>query len=204
MSQNQRFYDLVAEETAHKWYDNELMLPTIKEFISLLPPKSLVLDLGCGPGHESKRLASCGAEVIGLDYSAESIRIAREQNPDLLFYEMDMRILDESLPVFDGIFACGSLIHITYEEMGDVLLSLTRHMKSGGIFAAIVLYGNETKVVEHEINGEKLTRIMYRYDLDMLKRYFEEAGFEYLKKGYLDEVLLVGDFEWQNYIFKKN
>jgi len=55
------FYDLVAEETANEWYNNDVLLPSIKEFINLLPARPRVLDLGCGPGYESMRLNNEGA-----------------------------------------------------------------------------------------------------------------------------------------------
>ena len=43
------------------------------------PPSSVVLDLGCGPGHTTAMLASVfpGAEVIGLDSSAAFVSQAR-------------------------------------------------------------------------------------------------------------------------------
>jgi len=55
------FYDLVAEETANEWYNNDVLLPSTKEFINLLPVRPRVLDLGCGPGYESMRLNNEGA-----------------------------------------------------------------------------------------------------------------------------------------------
>lgn len=58
------FYDLTAEETADRWYKEEVLKPTIQDFISLLPKHPKVLDLGCGTGHESMRLAQAG-EVPG-------------------------------------------------------------------------------------------------------------------------------------------
>ncbi len=42
------------------------------------PGKSLC-DFGCGPGLYTSRFAASGAEVTGLDFSANSIRYAREQ-----------------------------------------------------------------------------------------------------------------------------
>jgi SAM-dependent methyltransferase len=40
-----------------------------------------VLDLGCGPGLYSNRLAVLGADVTGVDFSARSIRYARDTAP---------------------------------------------------------------------------------------------------------------------------
>ena len=43
----------------------------------------LVLDLGCGTGEDARRLAERGVRVVGIDLSAEMIRIAREKTAGL-------------------------------------------------------------------------------------------------------------------------
>ncbi len=42
-----------------------------------------ILDLGCGTGRLSRHLAKRGAEVIGIDFSEDSINLAREQSKGL-------------------------------------------------------------------------------------------------------------------------
>ena len=44
-----------------------------------LPPDSLVLDAGCGPGLVSEALLGAGHRVHGVDLSAEMVRRARER-----------------------------------------------------------------------------------------------------------------------------
>jgi len=63
------FYDLTAERTADEWYKEEILKPTILDFVSLLSDHPRILDLGCGTGHESMRLASTGADVLGIGFS---------------------------------------------------------------------------------------------------------------------------------------
>src|SRR4030042_5121181 len=111
------FYDAIAEKTADEWYANNVLLPTIHDFVSLLPHSPRVLDLGCGPGYESMRLASTGAEVVGIDFSHENNRIARSRCPQCQFAESDFRQLDGRFGTFDGVFASASLIHLTPEEL---------------------------------------------------------------------------------------
>ena len=85
MGDVERFYDLTAERTAREWYPNDILLPTQRELMALLPPRPRVLDLGCGPGYEAMRLHSLGADVTGVDISSESVRIAQERNPACRF-----------------------------------------------------------------------------------------------------------------------
>jgi len=111
------FYDATAQFTADEWYPNDLLLPSIVDFISLLPEKPLVLDLGCGPGHESKRLSKAGAIVTGIDFSEKCIAIAKQRSPECNFIVGDIRSLKNDIGIFDGIFACASLIHISRNEL---------------------------------------------------------------------------------------
>ena len=55
-------------------------------------PAARALDLGCGAGRHSRRLASKGLDVVGLDLSAHSIREARQhEHARLRFRRHDMR-----------------------------------------------------------------------------------------------------------------
>ena len=59
----------------------ERLLELIDHFCSTLPPGSLILDLGCGPGNISERLAACLplSEVIGIDGASSMISMANQK-----------------------------------------------------------------------------------------------------------------------------
>jgi trans-aconitate methyltransferase len=80
------YYDTAAPSIADEWYGNPVLLPTLEDYLAALPPSPRILDLGCGPGYESMRLQALGAEVVGVDYSPENIRIARERCPQCQFH----------------------------------------------------------------------------------------------------------------------
>src|SRR5262245_32846862 len=55
-------------------------------------PDAVMLDLGCGTGRHATYLASKGFDVTGLDLSAESIAMARQNaGRNLRFVRGDMR-----------------------------------------------------------------------------------------------------------------
>lgn len=135
------FYDLTAEQTAEEWYKEEILKPTIADFLKLFPAKPRILDLGCGPGHESMRLHAAGAEVLGIDFSEACIGIARERCPQCLFEVLDIRELDQRWGYFHGVFACASLIHIDPDQMPQVLRRIRKILLDPGFVEMIVQDG---------------------------------------------------------------
>jgi 2-polyprenyl-3-methyl-5-hydroxy-6-metoxy-1,4-benzoquinol methylase len=184
------FYDLTAEETAARWYDNESLLPSLREFLALLPERPRVLDLGCGPGYESMRLAREGAEVVGLDFSGESIRIARKRNPDLRFEQADIFTLDTSLGTFDGILAAAILIHVPSERMEEFLRNVCVLLNPGGVLAVAYQGGSGFRSKDSEVAGRKLRRLIYLYGQAELVTAFSIHGLVPLKEGHLDPELV--------------
>ncbi|WP_321430368.1 class I SAM-dependent methyltransferase [uncultured Methanolobus sp.] len=196
------FYDLMAEKTADEWYSEDILKPTINDFISLLPPNPHVLDLGCGPGHESMRLDQAGAKVTGIDFSEKCINIARQRCPQCKFDVKDFRILDEAYGKFEGVFACASLIHISPTELGEVLRNIKKVLVDGGYVAIVIVEGEgiNGKYSILEVEGRKLNRAFYQYTLNYLLKEAEKADLEYVHEGYLDEKLKKDG--WRNYLFK--
>jgi SAM-dependent methyltransferase len=199
-NQIKRFYNLIAEETAKNWYPNTILLPTIKDFLSLLPEHPRILDLGCGPGHESMRLSSLGARVVGIDFSEDSLKIARQRNPACQFHLMDFFAIGDSLEFFDGIFACGSLIHVAPNQMPVLISILKKRLRKSGYLEVIIQDGKGQRILDHQIRGEKIKRIIYLYPKIQITNFFESGGFAFFKEGFLDAHLLGGG--WRNYIFR--
>jgi len=83
------YYDVRAQRYFDEWKNNQLLMPLLKCLMSRLPSEPKLLDLGCGPGVESKRLADLGANVVGIDLSENSLKIARRHAPEATFMLMD-------------------------------------------------------------------------------------------------------------------
>jgi len=197
------FYDLTAEKTAQEWYENTILMPTIEEFVALLPKNPKILDLGCGPGHETKRLATLGADVIGIDYSRECVRIAKERCPKCKFKIMDFRNPINSFGQFDGVFASGSLIHLKSDELPDVISRIAGLLKRNGLLLIIIQDGKgiNEKHSHLEVGGKILRRPVYCYTKNNISRIAEKCDLKFVKEGYLDKNLI--EHNWKNYIFKR-
>jgi len=99
--------DLLAEYGAQdRWRDWDAMLKRLP-----IARDQTVLDLGCGPGSVSARLAARATNVVGVDHNAEFISAARQRCPNnCTFIEADLRALDPRvIPRAHGLwssFAC--------------------------------------------------------------------------------------------------
>jgi SAM-dependent methyltransferase len=192
------FYDLTAGQTADEWYPNSVLMPSIRDFVSCLPAHPRILDLGCGPGYESMRLASTGADVVGVDFSPENIRIARERCPGCQFVELDFRALDDRLGTFDGVFASASLIHITPEDLPGVLNRVAGRLRRAGKLLVIVQDGHGPREHWPIVDGRTIHRVIQLYSKEELER--SAARFQFRREGFLAEALK--EHGWRSYLFE--
>lgn len=105
------------------------------DVVSLLDPRAgeRILDLGCGTGHLTARIAESGAQVTGVDRSAEMVAAARLAYPNLKFEISDARKLSFQ-GEFDAVFSNATLHWIHEPEL--VLLGIWRALRMGGRFVA--------------------------------------------------------------------
>ena len=154
------FYDKTAGDWAKRGYLDEAEPVCMDEYCALLPAGGRVLDLCCGAGYESFRLRRRGFRPVGLDFSGESLAIAREKNPDVPFFQGDMLASYAQVGPVDGIICIAGLVHVenpslplAFQRMGEVL-------KPGGYLLASVRYGSgrmEERSVT-EIDGQVYDR----------------------------------------------
>lgn len=116
----------------------------LEKFLSYLPQGSLILDLGCGPGQASKIFSNRKYLVTGIDFSEEMIKLAKKDVPNAKFIQEDMRNINEVFRenMFDGVWACASILHIPKQEVSPVFRQLHNILKENGIFYLSVKEGN--------------------------------------------------------------
>ena len=103
--------------------------------LDLLAPSEgeRILDLGCGTGQLTAKLATRGAAVVGIDSSSQMIAAAREQFPQIRFEVADARNF-HSQNALDAVFSNAALHWILEPE--SVIDCVRRALKSGGRFVA--------------------------------------------------------------------
>ena len=97
--------------------------------------RGLILDAGCGTGRFSEKLVKMGFSVTGIDFSEESLKIARQRvGPEKAkFFSGSLLKLPFESESFDGILCSEVLSHILKEEDAlQTLRELKRVLKPGG------------------------------------------------------------------------
>jgi SAM-dependent methyltransferase len=98
------------------------------------------LEIGCGKGEFSRRLAEKSLRVLALDLSPEMIRIARERSahlPNLEFRVADVMSYDLPSAGFDCIASLATLHHLPLRE---ILLKMKAALKPGGVLLILDLF----------------------------------------------------------------
>lgn len=94
-------------------WDSRVTPPEVVEQIASTPTRGRALDLGCGTGTNAIFLAQHGFQVVGVDFSARAIAIARERarraNVAIDFHIADVTRLDFLQPPFDFVLDIGCL-----------------------------------------------------------------------------------------------
>ena len=181
----QSFYESTVEADMSFWRD---------KFIALLPNGGRVLDAGCGSGRDSKAFIQSGFSVVAFDASKELCRLASELI-DQEVWQMKFQEIsfDEE---FDGVWACASLLHVSSDEIEDVMNRIYKSLQSGGIFYASFKYGDGLT--------ERVGRIFTDYTEESARELFKQAGFEIIECVETNDVRPGREGEkWVNVIARK-
>lgn len=96
-------------------------------------PGETILDVGCGTGTLTAKIAESGATVIGLDSSIDMVNRAREAFPALLFTHADIAAFSQPA-TFDAVFSNATL-HWVRDTAGAVR-AMHAALKPGGRLVA--------------------------------------------------------------------
>jgi len=162
--QNADYWDEKMGEHSNRHF-RELVCPDTERFLSVTA-REKVLDIACGNGNFSKRLAELGAYVTAFDYSENMIRNARKRCNEYLdkidFRVMDATKYDDIVSLGEGSFdkaVCNMGIH----DISDITLmfrGVYDLLKPSGVFVFSTMHPcfrtpEMRKVTETEEIGNK-------------------------------------------------
>lgn len=189
------YYNLNAKNFIENTQNADMHL-TQDKFLQLLPESASILDFGCGSGRDTKYFLEKGYQVVATDGSAELCRLASSftgiKVKEMLFQELD------EIGVYDGIWACSSILHLPKQELLPVIRKMCIALKDNGVIYTSFKYSN----FEGERNG--------RYFTDFTEDTFREF-IKVIPELMIEDQWITldvrpgrGEEKWLNLILRKN
>jgi len=166
-----------AWETNARWWSDyfgegndfhlQLVAPPVEELLNIQSDEQ-VLDIACGNGAFSRRLADLGARVIGFDFSSSFISCARERSTAyadrVQYHVIDATDRDSLLALgtqrFDGAVANMALMDMS--DISTLAECLPQLLKPSGRFVFSIMHPcfnnpDSRMCMEHEDRNGELT-----------------------------------------------
>lgn len=187
------YYNKYAAKVYEDTIDAD-MSEIMGEFLKLLEEGDTVLDLGCGSGRDSLTMYDMGYDVTPLDASEEMCKLAEiHTGLDVLQMTYEDMEFDD---VFDGIWACGALVHVPKNEMPEILGCIHDALCSRGVLYMSVKKG--------DFEGFRGERYFTDYTIDSLTSLISRTGlFEIIKTWETEDARSGHDAVWINLLARK-
>ena len=119
------YFDKTVDAKMKKQYD--MFLKYVKE-------NGKILDFGCGSGRDGLFFKDNGYDVTLIDGSIELCKLASE------YTGLDVKCMDfkdfNDIDMYDGVWACSTLLHIPRKDMLDILKRIRYSLKENGYLFA--------------------------------------------------------------------
>lgn len=136
------------------------------KFLDKLDSGSSILDFGCGSGRDARFFLENGYVVEAIDGSKELCKIARDYTginvKNMLFQDL------QEVQKYDAIWACSSILHLSYPELVDVMKKIVVALKDKGLLYTSFKYG--------DYEGIRNGRYFIDMTEDKLEKILQEVG----------------------------
>ncbi|MCL2204604.1 MAG: class I SAM-dependent methyltransferase [Defluviitaleaceae bacterium] len=128
-----------------------------------------VLDLGCGTGNMTLRLAQRGYDMIGVDVSEDMLALAQDKafaaGHRVLWLAQDMRVLDLYGTVGAVVCTCDCMNYVLEPgELGEVFRRVRLFLSPGGVFIFDMNTEYKFKEMGSGAFGDKMGGAEYAWD----------------------------------------
>jgi len=169
-----KIYDLIAEKYS-EMFDEELEDKSyLDRFLSFLPKKGKILDLGCGTGGVTDYYFKKGFKVLGIDLSQGMIQVAKKKYPKINFINEDMRKLRLN-EKFDGISFSYSFFYLETKDTKEVIENAKNMLNENGVMMFILQEG-EGEIYFDELNIPEMKTYANLYTKKIMERMLNSLG----------------------------
>lgn len=180
------FWDDYMGEHSNRFH-REIVRPSTEDLLKV-DKGQIILDIACGNGNFSRRLADLGAEVVAIDYSAKMIERAGLRSQDYLnriqYQAVDATHYDSLIELGAGRYdaAVANMALMDIADITNLTRALQQLLKTTGVFVFSIPHPcfqapNARKIHEtEEINGEIITRNSVQISKYLAPEPFETIG----------------------------
>lgn len=194
MNQTLNYYNHNAQNFIENTQNADMHMAQDR-FLQLLDERASILDFGCGSGRDTKYFLEKGYDVTATDGSAELCKMASAFTgidvQEMLFQDL------ESVNMYDGIWACSSILHLAKVELLPVLKKMCNALKENGIIYTSFKYG--------DFEGERNGRYFTDFRDDTFQEFIKEIMELVIEEQWITSDVRPGRGEekWLNLILRK-
>lgn len=174
-SMTARSYNENAQSYQSQYAGRLVAKDQLDEFKSLVHAPAKVMDIGCGPGFDTKYLAEKYA-VTSMDISKRMVEIARFENPGVDIKYGDITTFPIEKNTYKGIWSRGAIHHIHEEDLDGVFQKIADALVEDGIFYLIVREGEGEELLRDSKHYGEYERFYHFFTVEELKERGEKAG----------------------------
>jgi len=186
VTQNIKAYNKNASRFASRFAEFSPYLNSMDDFIKLLKHDCSCLDLACGPGNFSARIASRleGSKITGVDISSSMINLAKSAVPTGDFRCMNILEVQFDDAQFDAVLLSFCIVHLNNDEAATAIKNSARFLKSGGLLYISFMEGktdgfektsfSDDEIYFHYHNEKDIIKLMNENGLRVVKRFSQD------------------------------
>ncbi len=146
-------------------------------FISKIKKKE-VLDIGCGPGHDSDYFYSNGIRVLGIDMSHSMINLAKRRYGKKIKFEINNVLDDDFFSKYKikNLWMSALIMHFSGDDRSKFLKSVNNFIESVGMLGMIVPKSKKGDL--RKINWEKNGCIFNTFSKKDINLILKEGDFK--------------------------
>jgi len=176
-----KFYDknIKAYTTSHSAV---VLKSQINKFIKEVKGDK-ILDIACGPGHDTDYLTEKGFDSLGIDLSKKMITYAKK-NFKGKFKIMDFFDLKFKANTFNGIWCSSGLTHVEKKDIDRILKEFSKILKKEGTLGIIA--PKTKKRIPDEKNDKRIFTMFHKKEIEkyLIKNKFKIISSEIFTYAY--------------------